>query len=102
MIDEILKKFSLKYEDLNQAEKDTLNVWISSLQNKQLTPEKIKDYIVTMRYSVEQELVKTDINSKQDLFLKARLKNYMLLEALLTSPGRAKEQLEQALSSIKK
>ena len=32
MIDEILSKLNLKYEDLNTSERETLNGWLDSLQ----------------------------------------------------------------------
>lgn len=100
MIDEILKKFNVKYEDLNVAEKDTLNMWLSSAQGGAMSSEKIKDHIRAMRDAVEQELCKVGHETTQDIFLKARLRNYMLLEAFLTSPERAKKQLEIAISNI--
>lgn len=102
MIDALLEKFNLKYEDLSAEERDTFNGMLSALDEKNLTIEKIKDYIASMKFSVEQELTKIGYNSKQDLFLKARLKNYMLLSAFLESPAKARAALEQALSNIKK
>ena len=101
-MDEILKKYGLKYEDLNPIKRETLNTWINALQQGQLSIEKIKDYIQIMRDSVEQELTKIGHESKQDIFLKARLRNYMLLEGFLTTPERAKKMMEKSLSGIKK
>lgn len=100
MLDKILERLGLKYEDLNQQEKETLQTWIESLQKNRITVESIRKYIISMRESVENELTKSDIGSKQDLFLKARLRNYMLLDAFLTSPERAQQQLENALSTL--
>jgi hypothetical protein len=106
-MDEILNKLGLKYEDLNKAEKETLNQWMDALQKSSLTIEKIKDAIANMKYAVEQELINEPetrffffINRRQ-ILLKARLRNYMLIEALLTSPERAKQAIEQAVLSIK-
>jgi hypothetical protein len=100
MIDQFLEKVGLKYEDLNPLEKETLNTWMESLQKGQLSVEKIKEYVTAMREAVEQELSKSDLGSKQDLFLKARLRNYMLLDAFLSTPERAKQQIESAISSM--
>lgn len=100
MIDELLEKAGLKYEDLNSIEKETLNTWMEALQKGQVSVEKIKEYVVSMKEAVEQELSKSDLGSKQDLFLKARLRNYMLLDAFLSTPERAKQQMESAISSI--
>ncbi len=102
MIDELLTKVNLKYEDLNSSEKETLNVWMEALQKGQLSVEKIKEYISAMREAVENEVAKSDLGSKQDLFLKARLRNYLLLESFLSTPAKAKEQIENAISSMTK
>lgn len=98
--DDILKKYGLKYEDLNAIERESLNKMVTSLGDSVITVEKIKEYIAVMRDSVEQELTKTDNNTKQDIFLKARLRNYMLLDAFLKTPEKAKAQLERAISGI--
>ncbi len=100
MINNILEKFGLKYEDLNAVERETLNSWMESLNKNELTLMGVKTYIESMRDSVEDQLAKTDLNSKQDIFLKARLRNYMLLEALLSSPEKAQKALERAIAGI--
>ena len=100
MIDQLLEKSGLKYEDLNVSERETLNVWMEALQKGQVSVERIKEYIVLMKEAVEQELAKADLGSKHDLFLKARLRNYMLLDAFLSTPERAKQQMENAISGI--
>lgn len=100
MLDELLQKIGLKYEDLNSIEKETLGSWMQALNKSELSIPKIKDFIGAMRDSVEQELTRIDHNSKQDIFLKARLRNYMLLEAFLTSPEKAKEQIERAIAGM--
>ena len=101
-MDEILKKYGLKYEDLNATEKETLNTWLTALKQGQLTLDKIKDYISAMRDSVESELTKIGHENKQDIFLKARLRNYMLLEGFLSTPERAEKMMEKSLSGLKK
>ncbi len=53
-----------------------------------------------MKFSVENELSKVGHESRQDIYLKARLRNLMLLEAMLTSPEKAKIRLEQAIAGI--
>jgi uncharacterized protein YoxC len=100
MIDEILSKLNLKYEDLNVAEKETLNQWLDVLASKKLSIEDVKNYVRQMISSVEQELAKIEHNSKQDLFLKARIRNYILLEGFLESPEKAKKALENMLSRL--
>ena len=101
-IDAILEKYNLKYNDLKVTERETLQSWIEALGQKKLTLESVKEYVISMKSSVEQELTKVGHESKQDIFLKARLRNYMLLEAFLLAPEKAKKALEEAMSGLKK
>ncbi len=101
-IDQVLEKTGLKYEDLNAVERETLKTWMEDLSKNRLTLEAVKRYIESMKEGVEQELTKVGFDSKQDLLLKARLRNYMLLSAFLEAPEKAKKALEQAISGIVK
>lgn len=123
-IDDILKKFGLTYEELSEAELKTLNGWLDALKREELTVDKVKSYISEMKSTIEDELanikeVPSDWVSALSLFipflgivrkwyedhyqnmLKARLKNYILLELFLTSPERAKVQIEKAVKNLK-
>jgi len=101
-VDKLLEKLGLKYEDLSAAEKETLNSWMEALNKNQLTLESVRTYILAMKNGIEQELTQTTHNSKQDLFLKARLRNYLLLEAYISTPERAKQAIEAQISSFGK
>jgi len=100
MIDKLLEKYGVKHEELKPDELETLNVWLEAIQKSQLTLEKVREYISTMKNSVEDDLTSTKHNSKKDLFLKARLRNYLLLEAFLSTPEKAKKQLENAMEGF--
>lgn len=99
-IDSILERFNLKYDDLNTAEQETLEMWTRSLSSNQISVEIIKKYIDSMKTAVEEELASVSHNNKQDIFLKARLRNYILLRSFLETPDKAKESLEKMLSGI--
>lgn len=101
IVDQILEKYNLKYEDLSRAEQETLHGWLQALSQNELTVRDIKAYVSQMKDAVANELASTSHNSKQDLFLKARVKNYILLEAFLTKADKAKEILEKSLKNIK-
>jgi hypothetical protein len=98
--DEILEKFGLKYEDLDASERETLHSWQNVLSENKLTLDNVRAYISSMRDAVEVKLTKTGHNSKQDLLLKARLRNYMLLESFLSTPEKAKAALERAIAGM--
>ena len=100
IVEEILTRTGLKYEDLTTAERETLIQWTQTLQSNQLTVPSVKSFVHSLRDSVEQELANTNFNSKQDIFLKARLRNLMLLEAFLSSPEQAQLALDRAIAGL--
>lgn len=109
--EQIEDKFKVKIEDLNALEKETYFQMLEEVQKSQLTIEKIKGYISNMRDGVAKELIDEPeftrilffkFDNRKQILLKARLKNYILLESFLTSPERAKEQLENAVSGLVK
>lgn len=100
IIDKILSKHNLKFDELNKSEQETLLTWVNQLQKQALSIPKIRNYISRMKFEVEKELTEVGHEKKKDLYLKARLKNYMLLEAMLSTPERAKEQLEAAVEGM--
>lgn len=106
MIKEVLNKMGLAdidYEDLNEAEKETVTSWIAALEKNELTVDKVKDYLATMRASVAAELgnhlVVSFEDRIKDALLKARLRNYTLLENFLQAPDKARKAMERAINS---
>jgi len=100
MFNKILERIGLKYEDLTPDERTTLNEWSEGLAKKEIGVSDIRTHISSMKESVEKDLTKTDLNSKQDLFLKARLRNYMLLDAFLSTPEKAKKAIERQIAGL--
>lgn len=101
-MDEFLKSlgYQLKYEELSKIERDTLHAWIDKMRKTTLQVEDIVGYVRAMRDSVENELTKTTNTKEEDYLLKARLRNYMLLEGFLSTPERAKKALSKALEGV--
>lgn len=105
-MENILNRIGLKYEDLTSQERETYHQMLESLSKNQITPERLKDNIALMKYSVEEELIDTPEfeyflffrrENRKHIYLKARLKNYMLIESFLLSPEKAKKQVEDAM-----
>lgn len=123
LMEDVLGRVNLKYEDLTSAERDTLTKWLQVLDSNQLTPDSIIDFVRRIRGSLEDELAKTN-ESPQDwigvlsLFipfyglirkwyqdqnriqLQARIKNMVLIEDFLVSPKKAKEALNAAIAGM--
>ena len=111
MLSSLLEKFNVKYEDLNPAEKETLSQWYQALESNELTLAKVKEYLDSLIKAVEREMADVQESTsiwlwlshrKKDIFLKGRLKNYLMLHDFLSAPDKARKYIEQSLTNIKK
>lgn len=106
----LLEKFDIKYEDLNPAEQETFKEWQQALAQNVLTIESIRDYLKSLIEAVEKELSELKESTsfwtwiyawKKDFYLKARLKNYLILYDFLSAPEKARKYIEQSIKNIK-
>jgi hypothetical protein len=110
-MDELLHKFNINRETLNEVEKETLERWSKSLNQNVLGIADVREYITTMIGSLERELYGFDNQpaSFASLFFRkskrkhaeARLHNYVLLRDFLTAPERARSYVEKQLNNFK-
>ena len=107
--EEIEQKFNIKIESLNAEEQVTYNNMLAAVQESQLSIEKLREYMATMRDAVAKELVNEPefnrvlffkFENRKQILLKARLQNYMLLETFLMSPEKAKQALEAMIANM--
>ena len=99
---QILESFGIKdYDHLTTDEQTTLRGWVEKVEKSVITLEDIKRGVIVMREVVEAELVKEETKGRKDIYLKARLKNLILLETILNRPERAKAALEGYIQQAK-
>src|ERR1035437_2870331 len=95
-VQEVLEAAGIKdFDELTTVDRETYFKLLEIAESSKVTLEDLKINIPKMRESVEYVLAVEDLPSKTDIFLKARLKNYILLEGFLSKPERAKEILAQ-------
>ncbi len=123
LIDDVLARHNLRYEQLNPEERGYINDWYSAIQTNAVTISSIRGSISNMREAVERELadkrfapdnfvsllslflpvvgiIRRWYQDQQIVELKARLKNYLLIEAMVTSPEKAKEQMDRQIAAF--
>ena len=122
LMEDILDSKGVVYEELEDDEKQTLERWMGNLEQNQLTVESIREHISAMKASVEDAMSEEQDNydwltlvtlfipifgvikkwyaDRKRLRLEARLKNYMLLEAFLMGPEKARKAIEKALATV--
>ncbi len=107
---ELLDKFNLKLDDLTEPERKTYFDWIQRLSKQQVTLEDVKAFVPRLIAAVNEELAGLSepkhfwhlrFQRKRDLYLKARLKNLLMLNDFLSGPEKAQKWVEQQLSTIK-
>lgn len=117
-MDEILEKYGLNWDDLDteghSGEKDALLKMEADMKASTLSVEKIREYVTSMREAVERNLVDEPeyIYSLPLPFLKrenpklrelkARLKNYLLLELFLSTPDKIRKVMEDNVANLAK
>lgn len=104
LLDKILEENGIKYEDLNPQERETYSQKVFEVQSLSLGD--LKDHIVNMKNSIALQLTSSmgdgEIDIRKELILKARLQNYLLLEAFLTAPEKAEKAIRDSLKNIRK
>jgi hypothetical protein len=107
---QLLDKFNLKLDDLTEAERKTYFEWIDKLSKQQITLEDVKTFIPRLIADINEELSGLSepkhfwhlmFQRRRDVYLKARLKNLLMIQDFLTAPEKAQKWVENQLSSIK-
>ena len=101
-VDDILTKLGHKVEDLDAEEMEIYNQWDAQLTDaaRGVSIEDVKNYVDQLKDVVETKLTEIKHDSKEDLFLKARLKNLLLLDALLSSPEKKRKVVERQIRNM--
>ncbi len=124
VIDDILHKVGLEYQDLSTRERATLVQWTQALDSNQLDVDAVRQYVHAMKQSVQAELegfkhetpggwigivslfipfyglLKKWYQDEHKVYLEARLRNLMLIESFLIGPKKAREALDRAIAGI--
>lgn len=111
MFDKLLDGTGLKFEDLTHEERQTLRQWAEALSTKTLTLEDVKSFVSAQILALQRQLADLSepetlwqwlFRRRRDMFVKARLRNYLMIQDFLSGPERAKAAIEQQLQTLKK
>lgn len=113
--EQILDKYGLTEADLDSpghaGERETLVAWANQLSKGDLSMSQVRENVETMRYEVELELINEPefntvffglikVPNRKCILLKARLHNYLVLEAFLAGPGKQRKAVERAINNM--
>ena len=98
----VLRKLGKKYEELSPVAKSTYDRWEKILNAGPITILTFKEFMEGEKEALVKDLASPqyELNSKEDLFLRARLNDCLIILALLESPEKAAKMLEGYLKKI--
>lgn len=110
-LDQLLEERGLKLEDLQGEAKEQYFEWLNMLETQPLSIEDMKSYLSAEKVKIELSLTEEPEfkyhffglfkrENRKHLFLKARLRNYLLLEQFLQSPETKKKAIEGYLDRL--
>ena len=95
----ILKSKGINYEDLKEDERQIYSQWEKMLKDE-ISVEKIRDFLKIQLNAVEMEICQPDLSDNKTTFLKAELRIFKTLSALIEAPKHSEEWLKNYLDSI--
>lgn len=98
MLLEVLKKLGINYENLEEWEKQSFDEYEKRLATKEIKLDDVKDFVSFQISTLQSQLLSYDNSKDKDLFLKACLRNMMILSAFI---GSSENQKKQALEELK-
>jgi hypothetical protein len=100
MLQQFLNKLGVKgYEDLNQEEKQVFQQYQEVL-TKEVTVADIKTLVKNQIDAILISMAEYSNDSRKEMYLKARLRDMMMIKALLEAPDKAKENLKQVIKGL--
>ena len=100
----VLKKLGKQYDQLSPIAKKTYDRWEEVLSTGPITIGKLKTFLTEEKEALIKDLASShyELDSKEDMFLKARLNDCLIILALMESPEKAASMLESYLTRFYK
>lgn len=98
VLNDLLDKLKLKYEDLSADEKKTYEEYARVLSQPDVTIDDLKAFIPAQLKRLQNEQNDYRNSKEKDLFLKAQIRNLEMLLAFIQGPEARKKWLEETLN----
>lgn len=102
MLQDLLKKLNLRYEDLREDERATFEQWSKTLSAPAVSINDLKAFLPTQIAMLENQQNDYQNSPQKDLFLKAQLRNLKMIHAFILGPEKRREWLEAHLKALTK
>lgn len=98
-IDQLLSRAGVRREELTKEEEQSFLEMYELAKKNDLSVQKIKDIIDELVQNLSLKVSEWDTPKHQDIYIKARLRNYLVLQGALNAKDRVLEQLGDALKN---
>jgi|SRR3990167_4060547 len=93
----------LDIEKLNYQERASYQNILAQYKINQITVTDLKLRVADLLFAATRELVEIESSqNEKNIYLKARIKNYLVLLDILTAPEEAERQMSEALKKLEK
>jgi hypothetical protein len=97
MLDNLLEKLNINYEDLTDDEKRTYKEWDGALQRPEVTTDDLRRFLPTYIDGLEHDQNDYKNSKEKDLYLKAAIRNAKMVLAFITGPEKRREWVRRTL-----
>ena len=97
ILNSLLEKLNLKYEDLSAEVKKVYDEWSRTLTLPEVRIDDLKEFIPSQLARLESEQNDYTNSKEKDLFLKAQIRNLKMILAFIQAPEARKKWLEETL-----
>lgn len=95
----LLGKLGVSYEELNDEEKTTFNLWREALSGRKLTDADVRLFLETQKDDAVMKLTDKSLSEREDTFLKMKVEFILNVIEFLDLPAKEKQMVEAQIKT---
>lgn len=100
MLNALLEKLGLKYENLSDEERKTWEIWAKTLTTKDVTLDDLKAFLAAESARAFEELQKWDNTPARELYYKALTHLSTMMQKFISTPASQRDALKAHLRQV--
>lgn len=99
ILNRLLGKLGVKYEELSDEERRTYNAWNDALTGRKLTDEDVTNFLDVEYHDAVKKLSSATLGEREDIFLKMKVEFIIKTKEFLNTPAKERAMVEQHIKS---
>lgn len=99
ILNKMLGKLGVRYDQLSDEERRTFNVWQDALSGRKLTDDDVARFLDGEQMDAVKKLSSATFNERTDTFLKMKVDFIIKVKEFLATPEREKQMVERQIES---